>query len=97
MENELKCSNLSCCSFELSWKDKNREENVIIDTYEYQLDQKEGGDNILTNDLYFNTIYKGKISNIELMNLKPNTLYTFRLKIMKKGKFKEEKKLQLKH
>ena len=93
MEDEIKCSNLSCCSFELSWKA--REENVL-DSYEYQLDQKEGGDNILTNDLYFNTIYKGKMSNIELMNLKPDTLYTFRLKIIKKGKFDEEKKIIVK-
>ena len=94
MEDDLKCDNLSCCSFGLSWKDKNEEENAM-DSYEYELYQKEGSDNIFINDFNFNRIYKGKEAKIEILNLKPNTTYALRLKIMKAGHFAEEKKISI--
>ena len=69
----FRAENISCCSLELLWKDKNREENAN-NSYEYKL---------YKND---NKIYQGKNTSFEVIDLNPNETYTFKIKIMKSEK-----------
>ena len=83
MEDDFYVENLSCCSLELHWRDKNNEENSN-NSYEYELYAK--GQN---KEL----IYKGKHNNFLVEDLKPNKSYKFRLKIFKSGEFIEKRKI----
>ena len=69
----FRAENISCCSLELLWKDKNREENAN-NSYEYKL---------YKND---NKIYQGKNTSFEVIDLNPNETYIFKIKIMKSEK-----------
>ena len=85
-EKELDYKNLTCCSLELSWKDRNKEKGAN-DPYEYNLYKKEEKQNIL--------IYSGKDTRFEVINLKPNKSYIFKLKIIKSKKYIEKIKVQI--
>ena len=85
-EKEFAYENLTCCSLELFWKDRNKE-NDANNSYKYQLFQKE--EKIRT------LIYKGRGSRFEVINLKPNTTYIFKLKIFKSNKYIEKKKFEV--
>ena len=65
--------NLTCCSLTLHWQ-KIPNDNIV-----YKLEQKEGGNNIITNLFCFEEIYNGHDNIFEVFNLKPNQLYTFKL------------------
>ena len=73
-ENELtfKCEKLTCFSLEFHWSygDKNQK-NI----YSYKLYQK--------NFLFFQTIYEGNDTSFELIDLKANQQYTFKLEVIK--------------
>ena len=94
MEEDIYFEKLTCCSLELHWKDKNNIKNSL-NSYVYELYRKEGEDNFF-NFSSFEKIYKGKNNNYEIINLKPNTIYTFKLTVMKGGKLVEEKKISIK-
>ena len=94
MEEDIYFEKLTCCSLELHWKGKNNIKNPL-NLYEYELYRKEGEDNFF-NFSSFEKIYKGKNNNYEIINLKPNTTYTFKLTVMKGGKLVEEKKFSVK-
>ena len=85
-EKEFAYENLTCCSLELFWKDRNKE-NDANNSYKYQLFQKE--DKIRT------LIYEGRSTRFEVINLKPNTTYIFKLKIIKSNKYIEKKKFKV--
>lgn len=76
-DKEFYLKNISCCSAELHWKDKNKEKDAN-DSYEYKLKQKEGNN--------FIEIYRGKENKFEVTNLIPNKDYTFKLKILESKK-----------
>ena len=65
--------NLTCCSLTLHWK------KIPNDNIFYKLEQKEGGNNIITNLFSFKEIYNDHDNIFEVFNLKPNQLYTFKL------------------
>ena len=92
MDINLTYKNLTCCSLELEWsynpKDKNEVES-------YELFQREDGNNILTNFFMFNSIYKGNKTNYEVINLKPNQNYTFKIVVNKKES-KDDKIIEVK-
>ena len=66
---------VECCSLELYWSHKIEKEDSD-DTYEYILRLKEEGGE-------FETFYNGNETFFEVINLKPNKEYTFKLKIFK--------------
>ena len=66
---------VECCSLELYWSHKIEKEDSD-DTYEYILRLKEEGGE-------FETIYNGNETFFEVINLKPNKEYAFKLKIFK--------------
>ena len=76
-DKEFYSNNISCCSVELHWKNKNKEKDAN-DSYEYKLKQKEGNN--------FIEIYRGKENKFEVTNLIPNKDYTFKLKILEPKK-----------
>ena len=76
-DKEFYSNNISCCSVELHWKNKNKEKDAN-DSYEYKLKQKEGNN--------FIEIYRGKENKFEVTNLIPNKDYTFKLKILESKK-----------
>ena len=71
----FECKNITCCSLELNWFYKSSTINS------YKIYQKEGGNHYLTNYWYFQVIYEGKDTKLEIRNLKPNQEYTFKLEI----------------
>ena len=73
-EKEFAFENLTCCSIEFFWKDRNKEYDAN-NSYDYQLYQKEDKSRTL--------IYEGKEPRFEVKNLKPNTKYIFKLKTFK--------------
>ena len=79
MNIEFFYKNLSCCSLELHWN-YNSKEKKDLDYYE--LFQREGDNNIITNIFKFTSFYKGKNTHYEVINLKPNQIYTFKLKVI---------------
>ena len=87
MAEDFKYSKLTCCSVELHWNYKNNES--------YEIYQKEGGDHFITNPIYFKKIYEGQKANFEVINLKSNQEYAFKLKKIK-GKSSEEKIIVIK-
>ena len=95
MEYEFIYQNLTCYSLELHWRLKNGENNAL-NNYKYELSQKEGSDNMITNLIYFKTIYKGKNNNYEVVDLKPNQEYTFKLNVEIEGKSVDQKKITVK-
>ena len=78
MEEDFYEKNVTCCSVELHWTDKIKNENNI-DSYKYELYQKEGGNESTI-------IYHGKDMCYEAINLNPNRAYTFILNIIKGNK-----------
>ena len=94
-EGCFSCKNLSCSSLELYWDDKNKEENAH-NSFEYKLYQKEGSDGVITDAFYFEKIYKGKDNKYEVIDLKPNKYYTFKLKIIRQEKTISEKIITIK-
>ena len=78
MEEDFYEKNVTCCSVELHWTDKIKNENNI-DSYKYELYQKEGGNEPTI-------IYHGKDMCYEAINLNPNRAYTFILNIIKGNK-----------
>ena len=85
-EKEFVFENLTCCSIEFFWKDRNKE-NDANNSYDYQLYQKEDKNRTL--------IYEGKDTRFEVINLKPNTKYIFKLKTLKSQKCIEKKKIEV--
>ena len=78
MEDDFHEENVTCCSVELYWTDKNKDKKDD-DHYEYILIQKERAKG------KGSLIYKGENTSFEAINLKPNREYIFKLNIMKKG------------
>ena len=84
MDINFYSENVGCCSLELHWNySPKKEEKKKIDNISYELYQKEGGNHYITNLIYFKNIYTGKDTSNEVINLKPNQLYTFKLKMIK--------------
>ena len=79
MEEKIvfECSNITCSYLDLHWNYKSDQNSIKS----YKIYQKEGGDHYLTNYWYFQQVYEGKDTNLEIKNLKPNTNYTFKLEI----------------
>ena len=77
MEDILQVKNITFCSLELYWTDKNKKENSN-DCYEYELLQYNGG--FFSS---YKSIYIGKNTNFIVKNLEPNHTYIFKLKIKK--------------
>ena len=75
------CAQRTCCSVELHWN-YNSKENEVIKSY--KIYQKEGGNHYLTNYWYFQEIYSGTNTCLEINNLKQNQNYTFKLEVIKK-------------
>ena len=75
----FKAINITCCSLELIWsgcKDSN--------VKSYKISQREGSNGFLStfsNYWYFQKIYEGKNTHLEITNLKQNQDYTFKLEI----------------
>ena len=90
MEINFNFSNLTCCSVELRWGRmcQGKEDS---DCYEYLLEKKEGPLNLITNLFKFEKIYQGDNTCYEVINLKPNKDYTFKLSALKSGKTIKEK------
>ena len=88
MEDDFYEKNVTCCSVELHWTDKNKKKNNI-DFYEYELFQKEDDGQPIN-------IYSGKDINYEAFNLKPNKHYLFTLNIIKDKNRIENKKIKIK-
>ena len=78
----FKEENLSCCSVELHWTDKNKEQNSN-NSYKYELYKQ--------NEI----IYKGKNTSFGVNDLKPNETYSFTIKIMKTEKAIYDKKIYI--
>ena len=94
MDINFTYKNLTCCSLELFWNYNSKEKE---DIESYELFQREGGDNFMTNFYYFESIYKGKNTSFEVINLKPNQNYAFKIKINKKEESKyEDKTIEIK-
>ena len=88
MDFEFCARNIECCSLELYWSltIQNKDSNG---SYEYELYQKEeGGD--------FESIYYGNKTNYEVIDLKPNKEYIFKLRIFKDNKKIPSKLLTIK-
>ena len=79
--------NLTCCSIELHWEDKNKDIDAL-NSYDYELLYKQV-------DSKYSLIYKGKNIFYEVNNLISNTKYKFKLIINKSGKFLEYKKIRI--
>ena len=80
MEVNFASKNLTCCSIDLYWNYNQKEKN---DPYSFKLYQREGSKMILTDLFEFKKIYEGKDTSYEVINLKPNKTYTFKLLIIK--------------
>ena len=79
MEEKIvfECTNITCSYLDLHWNYKSDQNSIKS----YKIYQKEGGDHYLTNYWYFQQVYEGKDTNLEIKNLKPNTNYIFKLEI----------------
>jgi len=95
MEDYFYYENLSFFSVELHWKNKYKYKNSS-DLYEYELYQKEGGNNFFTNFFLFKKIYEGGNTNYKVTKLNPGETYTFKLNIIKNKESFEEKKITIK-
>ena len=76
---------ISCFSLELHWKKDNKSNDIS-----YEVLQREGEDNSLTNIFKFQKIYQGSNNNYIVTDLKPDETYTFKLKKIKSGKSVKE-------
>ena len=76
---------ISCFSLELHWKKDNKSNDIS-----YEVHQREGEDNSLTNIFKFQKIYQGSNNNYIVTDLKPDETYTFKLKKIKSGKSVKE-------
>ena len=76
---------ISCFSLELHWKKDNKSNDIS-----YEVHQREGEDNSLTNIFRFQKIYQGSNNNYKVTDLKPDETYTFKLKKIKSGKSVKE-------
>ena len=94
MNNDFYDKNLSFFSVELYWKDESTDMNTI-NSYRYELYQKEGGDNFFTNFFLFKKIYEGTNTNYKVTNLNPDETYTFKLNIIKDGESIKERKITI--
>lgn len=72
----FEAKNINCFSLELNWSGC-KSNNVDS----YKIYQKEGGNHYITNYWYFQKIYEGKNTHLEITNLKQNQNYTFKLEI----------------
>ena len=72
MDFDFSEKNVTCCSLELSWKNKSKENN-----YSYEIIQKEEKGGI------YERIYYGKKTSFEVNNLKSDRYYIFKLNIIK--------------
>ena len=75
MECEFYEKNVTCCTLELHWINKNKEKETN-DSFTYELSQKEKGDR-------FFVIYVGKDTNYRVTNLNPSQIYVFMLTIIR--------------
>ena len=75
MDFEIIPKNIECCSLELTWRKKIKDKETNI-SYEYELKQKEKGEN-------YEIIYNGKETFFEVINLNPQSTYNFQLIIFK--------------
>jgi len=64
MDINFTYKNLTCCSLDLFWNYNSKEKE---DIESYELFQREGGDNFMTNFYYFESIYKGKNTSFEVI------------------------------
>jgi len=96
MKRDFHIENLTCCSLELHWNCiKNKNEKNSLESYE--LYQREGRENILTDFWNYKLIHKCKNTSYEVINLKPNQDYSFRLDIIdKKNNSTESKSVEVK-
>ena len=94
MDIDFYFENLCFFSVELYWKDKNTDKNSI-NIYEYELYQKEGNDNFITNYFLFKKIYKGNNTSFKVTKLNPNETYTFKLNVLKGEEIINEKKITI--
>ena len=94
MDNDFYDKNLSFFSVDLYWKDESTDMNTI-NSYRYELYQKKGGDNFLTNFFLFKKIYEGTNTNYKVTNLNPDETYTFKLNIIKDGESIKERKITI--
>ena len=78
----FEAKNITCCSLELHWEYNSKEKDCIDS---YTIYQKEGGNHYLTNYWYFQKVYEGQETNYEVINLKQQQNYTFKLEINKNG------------
>ena len=88
MEANFTYKNLTCCSVVLCWNYNKKEKD---DLYSYKLLQREGSQSVFTDYFKFKEIYKGKDTSYEVINLKPNQTYTFKLLIIENDETIEEK------
>ena len=80
---------LTCCSLVLHWKDETNLKS-------FELYQREGDLNFVKKVFSsYNKIYEGNSNIYELINLKPNQAYEFKLKIIKNNST-EEKEISVK-
>ena len=81
--------NVTCCSLELLWNDNDKE-----NTESFELYQKEEGHNFISEKLFYgyDMIYKGENTNYEVINLKPDKTYIYKLRIIKKDSSKNKEK-----
>ena len=85
MDETFYADKISCFSLELYWKKDNKSKDVSYEIY-----QREGEDNSITNFFNFKEIYEGPDLNCKVTGLKSNQTYTFKLKKIKSGKSEKE-------
>ena len=93
-EISFKYDNLTCCSLKLYWKIKSKKANHH--KYSYKLYQKEGSDSFIANLFYFEMIYEGDDTTFEVINLKPDQQYTFKLEVIKNSEKSDDTIMEVK-
>ena len=89
----FEAKNITCCSLELHWEYNSKEKDCIDS---YKIYQKEGRSHIIANYWYFQKVYEGQETNYEVINLKQQQNYTFKLEINKNGNIVSSKIIEVK-
>ena len=82
---------LTCCSLELFWSYHSEKKNEIES---YELFQKEIEDGFFKFNK-FTSIYKGKNTSYEVIDLAPKKNYTFKIKVTLKDSTEEDKTIEI--